>query len=310
MSKREFDLQRIFSGRVFTKAKQEEEPAITESPSPTTEGPPPQKKKLSLYELLLVLRPFFWPAAATDGAVVNRFRVIMTWVFVGASKGCSLASPVFLASAVNYLVSGDMRGSFDSIIAYSMLRLASAVFKEFQSIIYIRVNQQASIELQELTFAHLHSLSLHWHVSKKTGNVVRVMDRGKEAANTLVTYLFLYLLPALAECLAVVVLFFAQYSQWSIGALVLGGVTMYCLCTIRITLWRAKFREKTNNQVRTRYRVLPCATACYRVLPSSLYIHCRTMISIINRQIPFSTTRRSSTSRMKSSRSIASKRAS
>ncbi len=75
-----------------------------------------------------------------------------------------------------------------------------------------------------------------------TGNIVRVMDRGKDAANILVTYLFLYLLPALGECLAVVILFFVQYSQYSIGLLVFGGVFLYCYSTIRITLWRKKFR--------------------------------------------------------------------
>jgi ABC-type transport system involved in Fe-S cluster assembly fused permease/ATPase subunit len=68
------------------------------------------------------------------------------------------------------------------------------------------------------------------------------MDRGTAAANTLITYLFLYTIPALAECLAVVILFFVQYQQYAIGGLIAGGVGLYVIATIRITLWRAKFR--------------------------------------------------------------------
>lgn len=68
----------------------------------------------------------------------------------------------------------------------------------------VRVKQQAYIEIAEQSFAHLHTLSLQWHLKKKMGNVVRSMDRGTDAANNLITYLFLYLVPAIAECIATV----------------------------------------------------------------------------------------------------------
>jgi len=56
----------------------------------------------------------------------------------------------------------------------------------------------------------------------------------------------LFLLPALAECLAVVILFFAQFQQWGLGVLVFCGVLLYSIGTIAITQWRKKFREGTN----------------------------------------------------------------
>jgi ATP-binding cassette, subfamily B, heavy metal transporter len=61
------------------------------------------------------------------------------------------------------------------------------------------VKQQAYIEIAEQTFGHLHSLSLQWHLKKKMGNVIRSMDRGTDAANNLITYLFLYLVPAIGK---------------------------------------------------------------------------------------------------------------
>ena len=75
---------------------------------------------------------------------------------------------------------------------------------------------------------------------------MKSMDRGIDAANQLITYLFLFLIPAIAECLAVVLLFFAQYKQWALGLLIFGGVLLYSISTIVITQWRKKFREQTN----------------------------------------------------------------
>ena len=154
---------------------------------------------------------------------------------VGISKTASLYSPFFLSAATNDLVNGNFNNALNNMIGYCCLRLATTGFKELQSILYLKVKQQASIELSDLTFVHLHSLSLNWHLSKKTGNVIRSMDRGSEAANTLITYLFLYLLPALGECMAVVVLFFVQFKQWGLGVLVFAGVVSYSLSTIIIT---------------------------------------------------------------------------
>lgn len=204
------------------------------------------KKGLSLYELIVVLRPFFWPSEGSDGAVINRIRAGSTWLVVGGSKACSLLSPYYLSTATNYLVLGNFADAATAMIGFALLRFASQFLRECQSILYIKVKQQASIELQELTFSHLHGLSLNWHLTKKTGSVMKSMDRGTEAANTLISYLFLFLLPALTECLAVVLLFFGSFQQWGLGVLVFCGVTVYAGYTIIVTQWRKKFRESTN----------------------------------------------------------------
>ena len=220
--------------------------AFDQMESASRAGEVKEKDSLDLWAVLGVLRPFFWPSAGSDGVILNRLRAVTTWIMVGISKACSLYSPFFISSATNQLVVRDFANASKSIIAFCLLRFAAQFFKEVQSILYIKVKQQASIELQELTFSHLHKLSLNWHLTKKTGSVMKSMDRGTEAANTLVTYLFLFLMPALAECFIVGVLFFAQFQQWGLGVLVFAGVIMYSAATIIITQWRKKFREATN----------------------------------------------------------------
>lgn len=57
-----------------------------------------------------------------------------------------------------------------------------------------------------------------------------------------ITYLFLYLIPALLECIAVCFLFVFKFREWSISLVALAGVLLYCIATIGITRWRKKFR--------------------------------------------------------------------
>jgi ABC-type transport system involved in Fe-S cluster assembly fused permease/ATPase subunit len=115
-----------------------------------------------------------------------------------------------------------------------------------QSMIYLKVKQQANIQLAEQAFTHIHELSMNWHLSKKMGNVIRSMDRGTSAADTLITYLFLFLIPTLVECIAVCFLFFFQFNQWKLGVCAFSGVIIYATITIYITNWRKKFRAATN----------------------------------------------------------------
>lgn len=203
-------------------------------------------KSLTFFELFRILLPYFWPAKGSDGAVINRIRSTSTWLMVAMSKICNLIAPLFISQATNYILGGKFGLAMKAVIYYSALRFASSLCKELQSIIYIKVKQQAGIELQELVFTHLHSLSLNWHLSKRTGSVIKSMDRGVDAANSLVSYLFLFLVPAVAECLAVIVLFFAEFRQWELGFSVFVGVGLYSVATIGITQWRKKFREQTN----------------------------------------------------------------
>jgi len=111
----------------------------------------------------------------------------------------------------------------------------------------VKVKQQALIQLQRYTFSHLHSLSLSWHLNKKAGAVMKSMDRGVEGTNNLVTYLFLFLVPALAECFVVMILFFTKFKDvWLVGLTIGICVLVYIFVTVRITIWRKKFRENTN----------------------------------------------------------------
>ena len=128
-------------------------------------------------------------------------------------------------------------------ILYAMIGFLGAAFKEGQSLVYLRVAQAAFVQLAETTFAHIHSLSLDWHMQKKLGQVIRSMDRGIGACDTLMKYLFLWLVPAMFECIVVCVIFATYFSYLPLAISVFYFIWVYVVWTILLTLWRKKFRK-------------------------------------------------------------------
>ena len=124
------------------------------------------------------------------------------------------------------------------------LTLFSKAFKEGQSLVYLRVAQAAFVQLSKQTFNHLHELSLDWHLRKKLGDVLRSMDRGITACDTLMKYGFLYLIPALTECFVVCFIFAFHFNYWPLAVTIFYFVFLYILVTILMTLWRKKFRKR------------------------------------------------------------------
>ncbi len=207
----------------------------------TKEG---KKLRLNRRALLMMLKPYFWPKATATSATINRVRAISTWVFVASSKACSLTAPIFLGKASTALTRMDYPNAIKYSIIYASIQFAATTLKEFQSLVYLQVGQAAFVELSEASFNHLHSLSLDWHLMKKLGEVIRMMDRGIAACDTLMKYLFLWLVPSIVECLMVTIIFATYFDDFSLAVSVFFFVYTYIFGTILITLWRKKFRKQ------------------------------------------------------------------
>jgi len=207
----------------------------------TKEG---KKAKLTKRALLTILKPYFWPDATASSALINRVRAITTWLCVVSSKACSLYAPILLGKASTALTRLDYETAIRNVIFYTLTTLAASTLKECQSLIYLKVGQAAFVQISELSFNHLHSLSLDWHLRKKLGEVIRSMDRGIAACDTLMRYLFLWLIPALAECILVTIIFASYFDYFPLAVAVFFFIFAYVTWTVLLTLWRRKFRKK------------------------------------------------------------------
>ena len=60
-----------------------------------------------------------------------------------------------------------------------------------RSFLWIKVQQYTSRSVQVELFEHLHNLSLRWHLHRKTGEVIRMVDRGSTSIENLLRYVWL-----------------------------------------------------------------------------------------------------------------------
>lgn len=193
--------------------------------------------------LLIILKPYFWPGKSATSACLNRTRAIMTWFCVMGAKGCSLTSPIFLGRAATALARFDYPECARNAIIYCAFQFAATFLKECQSLVYLKVAQAAFVQLSEISFYHLHSLSLDWHLKKKLGEVIRSMDRGILSCDVLMKYLFLWLIPAILECILVCIIFASIFDYLPLALTIFTFVFLYMTWTIVLTLWRKKFRK-------------------------------------------------------------------
>jgi ABC-type transport system involved in Fe-S cluster assembly fused permease/ATPase subunit len=193
--------------------------------------------------IFIILKPYFWPSATASSAFINRTRALLTWFCVISSKACTLIGPIYLGKASTALALGQYPTCARYAVIYTVFQFSSTFLKECQSLVYLKVAQAAFIQLSEVVFYHLHNLSLDWHLKKKLGEVIRSMDRGILACDTLMKYLFLWLLPAIAECILVCVIFSVYFDYLPLAVTIFIFVFTYIIWTICVTLWRKKFRK-------------------------------------------------------------------
>jgi ATP-binding cassette subfamily B (MDR/TAP) protein 6 len=85
-----------------------------------------------------------------------------------------------------------------SITCYILLRFLQGgvgLLSSLQSFLWIPVSQYTTREISLKMLEHLHSLSLDFHLKRKTGEVLRVMDRGTASVGALLSYIAFNILP-------------------------------------------------------------------------------------------------------------------
>ena len=167
---------------------------------PADDDAPARAETVTLYEFMRILYPYFWPSGT-----LNRLSALSCFAALALSKTCGILSPYYLGRATDELLHNV--NPISSVLAYTLLRFAVSFFEEIQRLVYLRTKEVAYREIACSTFAHLHSLSLNWHVSKRSGVVLRSMDRGINSASTVVDMLFLRLVPTVIEMFALVAIF-------------------------------------------------------------------------------------------------------
>jgi ATP-binding cassette, subfamily B, heavy metal transporter len=189
--------------------------------------------------------PYLWP----KGRPELRSRIAGAVVFVILAKAVVLALPFAYAGAVDAMSkSGDeaMWVALGLVIAYAAGRFSTVLFDNIRNIIFERVGQDAVRSLTEDVFARLHRLSLRFHLSRRTGEVTKVVERGSKSINTMIYFLLFNIAPTAVEMLIVAGIFYVKFG-WEVVAATAVTVASYIWVTRTITEWRTKLRAQMND---------------------------------------------------------------
>ena len=209
----------------------------------------------NVWKKLKTLLPYMWPKRSLG----LQLRVIVCVLLLVGVRVVNVFIPIFSKKIVDALA--DKNFVWPLILGYVGLKLlqgggtgTSGVLNIFRSFLWIKVSQYTKREIQIGLFQHLHGLSLRWHLSRKTGEILRVMDRGTESINGLLSYLVFSITPTMIDILIAIIYFTTEFSVW-FGLIVFITMILYLSMTITLTEWRTKFRRQMNtmdNEQRTK----------------------------------------------------------
>ena len=194
--------------------------------------------------------PYLWPKG--EGWVKR--RVVAALAMLTLAKIVSVSTPFFYKAAVDKLAgdapSDAMLMGLTAValtVAYGLARLGAVVFGELRDAIFVRVGQRALRKLALETFTHIHRLSLRYHITRKTGGLSRIIERGVKGVDFLLRFMLFSIGPLILE-LAMVSVIFAVLFGWQYMAVVVLTIAIYVTFTFKVTEWRVAIRRKMNDQ--------------------------------------------------------------
>jgi ATP-binding cassette subfamily B protein len=185
------------------------------------------------------LVPFLWD---------YRGRVALALAALVLAKVANVGIPLVLKEIVDALDQNDIALVLPLafLLGYGALRLASSLFNEMRDSVFARVRHGAMRKVSIRVLEHLHSLSLRFHLERKTGGISRDIERGTRSVSSLLNYMVFSILPTLVEVTLIAGILLGKYSAW-FAAITFGCVVLYIYFTFRITEWRMKYRVQMNS---------------------------------------------------------------
>jgi ABC-type transport system involved in Fe-S cluster assembly fused permease/ATPase subunit len=208
----------------------------------------------ALFSTLVHLWPYIWPSDRRD----LKARVVIATVLIFAAKLATVAVPFTFKWATDALAGhGTAPLGPDDVIAWALatpvmmtlayggMRIVMALLTQSRDAIFAKVAMNAVRRLAIRSFEHIHLLSLRFHLERKTGGLTRILERGRNAIETIVRLLLLQLAPTVVE-VALVAWVLLFHFDWRYLVVIMLTVVLYIGFTLYATEWRMGIRRDMN----------------------------------------------------------------
>ena len=175
-------------------------------------------------------------------------RVLIALACLVLSKLAVVGMPLVLRDIIDGLDSenGTLVLPIMLLLTYGALRLASSLFNELRDAVFARVRYHAMRGISQRVLSHLYSLSLRYHLDRKTGGIIRDLERGTNSLSSILNYLVFNIVPTAAEFVLVAAILLGQYeARFAIVTFI--TVVVYITFTLSVTEWRMHYRLKMNS---------------------------------------------------------------
>jgi ATP-binding cassette, subfamily B, heavy metal transporter len=191
------------------------------------------------------LMPYLWPKGRPD----LRFRVVVSILFLILATGFTSVSPLIYGWTVDRLkpTAGNVAiGTVMALIAaYMVSRILLQAFAQLRDGVFAKVQYHAMREVAVETFAHVHTLSMRFHLERKTGGLSRVIERGTKGIDTLLSFALFSIFPTILLLVFYSAILLVTLNVWvALSTIVM--VVAYTWFTFAITRWRIAFRREMN----------------------------------------------------------------
>ncbi|KAK9880660.1 hypothetical protein WA026_011898 [Henosepilachna vigintioctopunctata] len=200
-----------------------------------------------------ILWPCLWPRK-------NSFLqsiIVLSFILLATGRVVNLLVPIFSKLIVNSMSHNEKNISptfrWDLILYYVFFKYLQAggvggmgLLNNLRTYLWIKVQQFTTREIGVKLLSHLHSLPLQWHLNRKTGEILRIMDRGTDSINGLLNVLLFNILPIIVDIIVAVIYFLINFDGY-FALIVFVTMVLYIVTTITVTEWRTKYQRKTNN---------------------------------------------------------------
>jgi ATP-binding cassette, subfamily B, heavy metal transporter len=203
---------------------------------------------------LKAVLPYLWPPGRLD----LKRRVVLALLSLVFAKVITVLTPFAFKYAVDALTGPQrpgaapvtsfllLAGPFAMVAAYGLGRIAMVAFAQLRDALFARVGQSAVRALAIKTFRHLHSLSLRFHLERRTGGLSRIIERGTKGIDTILRYSLFNTFPTVIEIVFVAGILWWNFG-WIYALIIVLTIVTYTGFTYWATEWRINLRRVMND---------------------------------------------------------------
>ncbi|KAI0915776.1 hypothetical protein AcW1_003720 [Taiwanofungus camphoratus] len=225
----------------------------THTPAPSHSRASPSKGKASKEDIALDpswkeiiarikhISPYLWPSKS----FALQMLALLCIVVVVVGRIVNIMVPFVFAELVHLFE----EGSYTNVLwlylfAYVGLRFlqGSGGLAALREALWAPVMQYSDREMSQLSFDHLLNLSFAFHLRRKTGEILRILDRGA-AINRAFELLLFNIVPTFLD-IGVALVLFVIYFEWTLTLVIALVMATYIVASITLTRWRTRLRRQ------------------------------------------------------------------